>query len=82
MLNMAEYTDFGLAVKTKLLISEIKTQANLAKEVSNKTGMFVDDAYLSKILTGQRNAPKIVKAISEILNIPPQQSHNTTDTVL
>ena len=32
--------------------------------------MFVDDAYLSKILTGQRNAPKIVQAIREILDLP------------
>jgi hypothetical protein len=29
----------------------------------------VDDGYLYKILTGQRNAPKIVQAIKEILKI-------------
>ena len=67
---MAEYTRFGLAVKTKLLDHPIRTQARLAEEVSKRTDMFVDDAYLSKILTGQRNAPKISQAIREILDIP------------
>ena len=66
---MAEYTRFGLAVKMKLLDHPIRTQARLAEEVSKRTNMFVDDAYLSKILTGQRNAPKISQAIREILNI-------------
>lgn len=66
---MADYTRFGLEVKTKLLDHPIRTQARLAEEVSKKTGMFVDDAYLSKILTGQRNAPKIVQSIKEILEI-------------
>ena len=66
---MAKYTRFGLAVKTKLLNHPISTQARLAEEVSKKTDMFVDDAYLSKILTGQRSAPKIVQAIRDILEI-------------
>lgn len=34
-----------------------------------KTGLFVDSGYMYKILTGQRNAPKIVQAICEILDI-------------
>ena len=67
---MAEYTRFGLAVKTKLLNHPLRTQTQLAEELSKKTEMYVDDAYLSKILTGQRNAPKIVQAIREILDIP------------
>ena len=56
---MAEYTRFGLAVKMKLLDHPIRTQARLAEEVSKRTNMFVDDAYLSKILTGQRNATEV-----------------------
>lgn len=67
---MAEYTTLGLAVKTKLLGPPSRTQAWLAAQVSEATGMYVDAAYLSKILTGQRNAPKIVTAICEILSIP------------
>lgn len=67
---MAEYTGFGLKVKTKLLGPPNRTQAWLAEQVSASTGMYVDSAYISRILTGQRNAPKVVKAIREILNIP------------
>lgn len=74
---MAEYTAFGVAVKTRLLGPPAKTQAWLAKEVSAKTGLFVDDAYVSKILTGQRNAPKVVQAIQEILNLPDGQNQDT-----
>lgn len=70
---MAEYTGFGLAVKTKLLGPPTRTQAWLVDEVRAVTGLYVDDAYISKILTGQRNAPKIVKAIQEILELPEQK---------
>lgn len=67
---MAEYTSFGLEVKTKLLGPPNRTQTWLAEQVSALTGMYVDSAYISRILTGQRNAPKIVQAIREILDIP------------
>ena len=67
---MAESTDFGVEVKKKLLGPPRRTQAWLAGEISNRTGLVVDDPYLSKILTGQRNAPKVVQAIREILDIP------------
>lgn len=67
---MAEYTGFGLEVKTKLLGPPNRTQTWLAEQVSAATGMYVDSAYISRILTGQRNAPKVVKAIREILDIP------------
>lgn len=66
---MAEYTTFGLAVKTKLLGPPVRTQTWLAEEVRTATGLYVDDAYISKILTGQRNAPKITQAIREILDL-------------
>ena len=69
---MAKYTHFGLAVKNKLLGPPSRTQEWLAKEVSTKTGLAVDSPYISKILTGQRSASKIVRAIREILEI-----HNT-----
>ena len=74
---MAEYTGFGLEVKTRLIKSPVKTQAQLAKQVSERTGLYVD-AYISKILTGQRNAPKIVRAIREILDLPEQGQDTTT----
>lgn len=50
---------------------ETKVKKWLESEaVAEKTGLFVDSKYMHKILTGQRNAPKIVTAIREILNIP------------
>lgn len=74
---MAEYTDFGLSVKTKLLGPPTRTQAWLTEEVRAATGMYVDDAYISKILTGQRRAPKVVQAIQEILGLSDQDDGTT-----
>ena len=67
-MNCSKFTDFGLCVKTELL-RQGKEQKWLSETVSKKTGLFVDNGYMYKILTGQRNAPKIVAAICEILNI-------------
>ena len=67
-MNYSKFTDFGLCVKTELL-RQGKDQKWLEKTVSEITGLFVDNGYMYKILTGQRNAPKIVAAICEILNI-------------
>lgn len=68
MLNLSKFSDFGLCVKTKLLQIG-KDQKWLIEAVAEKTGLFVDNSYMYKILTGQRNAPKIVAAICEILSI-------------
>jgi hypothetical protein len=46
-----------------------KTQKWLAEEVTRQTGLYVDSGYMYKILTSQREAPKIVDAICEILGI-------------
>jgi hypothetical protein len=46
-----------------------KDQKWLEGAISDKTGLYVDNGYLYKIFTGQRNAPKIVEAIKEILSI-------------
>lgn len=74
-MNCSKFTDFGLCVKTKLLQMG-KEQKWLEKAVSDKTGLYVDGGYMYKILTGQRNAPKIVAAICEILSIQEQQRGN------
>jgi hypothetical protein len=68
LVNLSKFSDFGLCVKTELLRLG-KEQKWLEETVSEKTGLFVDGGYMYKILTGQRNAPKIVAAIREILNI-------------
>lgn len=67
-MNMSKFSDFGLCVKTKLLQLG-KEQKWLEEAVSEKTGLFVDGGYMYKILTGQRNAPKVVAAIKEILEL-------------
>lgn len=67
-MNKSKFSDFGLCVKTKLLQIG-KEQKWLEEEVNEKTGLYVDSGYMYKILTGQRNAPKIVTAIREILGI-------------
>ena len=66
---MANITDFGIAVKTKLLKHPLGTQEALAEEVSARTGLSVDGPYISNIMAGRRNAPKVVQAIREILDI-------------
>ncbi len=70
-MNNSKFSDFGLCVKTKLLQMG-KEQKWLEETVSEKTGLYVDNSYMYKILTGQRNAPKIVVAICELLNIQEQ----------
>lgn len=67
-MNMSKFSDFGLCVKTELL-RQGKEQKWLEEAVTKKTGLYMDNGYMHKILTGQRNAPKIVAAICEILNI-------------
>lgn len=68
MLEVCKFTEFGLCVKNKLLRAG-KEQKWLEEEVNRRTGLFVDSGYMYKILTGQRNAPKIITAIREILDI-------------
>ena len=68
MSKLSKITDFGLRVKTELL-KKSRTQKWLEEEVTKRTGLFVDSGYMHKILTGQRNAPKIVESICDILKI-------------
>lgn len=68
-MNESKFSDFGLCVKTELL-RRGKEQKWLETEVSARTGLYVDNSYMYKVLTGQRNAPKVVAAIREILSIP------------
>lgn len=65
---MTQVSGFRRAVKIAL-IDRNMTQTQLAKEVSERTGLYVDGGYLAKIYSGKRHAPKIVAAICEILDI-------------
>lgn len=66
---MAQLTEFGKEVK-KRLVDINQNQIWLINQVKGKTGLFLDSGYLNKILTGRRNAPKVVQAIREILELP------------
>ncbi len=61
-------TPFGKDIK-KRLIDIGHTQAWLIERVSEKTGLYFDRSYLSKIQTGKLATPKIISAISEILEL-------------
>ena len=63
-----KFTEFGLAVKTKLLRLG-KSQKWLEDEVTRVTGKFMDDSLMYKILTGERKGTKMVRVICEILGI-------------
>lgn len=54
------------------LIDLDKSQKWLEAEITARTGLFVDSGYMHKIMSGERKAPKIVKAIREILDIPEE----------
>lgn len=66
--KLSKVSDFGLVVKTELL-KKRRSQKWLEEEITKRTGLFVDSGYMYKILTGQRNAPKIVEAICDILDL-------------
>ena len=65
---MATLTEFGKQVKIKLIQMD-KPQKWLNEEVVKRTGLYFDDSYLHRIVTGKNNNPKIVSAIKEILEI-------------
>lgn len=64
----SKFTEFGIAVK-KALLDKGMSQKELEALVAEHTSLFVDAGYMYKILTGRRDAPKIVAAISKILDI-------------
>lgn len=67
-MDSCKLTPFGLCVKTELL-KRGKTQKWLEEEITSRTGLFADSGYMDKILKGNRNAPKVVQAIRDILEI-------------
>lgn len=75
-MDSCKFTDFGLCVKTELL-RRGKEQRWLEQEVRERTGMYMDSGYMHKILTGQRNAPKLVQSICEVLGLSVQANDIT-----
>lgn len=70
-------TPFGKAIK-KRLIDLDKPQKWLIEQVRENTGLYFDDSYLHKIVTGKLATPRIVDAITEILGIPDAAEVNVS----
>lgn len=60
--------NFEYKVKNKLLKMK-RNQAWLIEEVKKKHECYLDSAYMSKIISGKRQAPEIRKAICDVLGI-------------
>ena len=67
-MQKAVCTEFGKAIKKKLIDLD-QPQVWLIEQVKMKTGLYFDDSYLYKIVTGKLASPKVVTAIREILDI-------------
>lgn len=72
---MAKLTDFGMAVRVKLL-EKGKTQEWLVVQVRERTGDFFDSSYLWRLLhgatpgeTGRDGKPGKIEVICDILGI-------------
>ena len=77
-MDSCKFTPFGLCVKTELL-RRGKSQKWLEEEINARRGLYMDSGYMYKVLTGQRNAPKITQAIREILGLPAQEEDITEE---
>ncbi len=65
---LPKVTAFGKEIK-KRLIDKDKNQNWLIKQVGERTGLYFDDSYLYKIITGRNSPQKIVQSICEILDL-------------
>lgn len=74
-MNVGKYCNYGKEIKKRLVDIDC-TQAWLINEVKTKTGLFFDNSYLYKIMTGKNTTPKIVAAINEILDLTTNQSES------
>lgn len=61
-------TDWAKQVKHRLIDIE-KSQKWLCSEIEKSTGLSVDSGYLRRIFLGERNPPRVIAAVNEILGI-------------
>lgn len=73
-MGVATITPFGKEIKRRLIDLD-KNQTWLIEQVKQKTGLFFDSSYMSKIMTGKLSTPKITQAICEILEIQPETTN-------
>ena len=64
--------DYKSVVMHHMIDSNVNSFTELARLVHEKTGLYCDHAYMSRILSGERKAPKIRAAIAEILDLPEE----------
>lgn len=74
---MVELNDFGIKVK-KRLIDLQRTQNWLINEVRISTGMFMDNGYLQKLMTGRATSAHMCAVILDVLGM--QEAGNGTDS--
>ena len=65
---MVSCTGFGKVVK-KALVDQGRTGVWLVGQVREKTGMYFDPPYLSRLLRGQKRSRVLEEAIREILGL-------------
>jgi len=65
---MAQFTDFGKEVKHRLIDMD-RTQAWLIDEIRTRTGKYMDQSYMNKILTGTESGASIIPVIREVLGL-------------
>ena len=68
MQSKHQLTEFGKRV-VKRQIDTGLSQKELAEQVANATGKYMDATYLRKIITGQRNSDEAICALKKILNL-------------
>lgn len=66
-------TSYGKAIKKKLIDLD-KTQVWLMREITERTGLFIDSSYLNRICSGKANSARIKAAINEILELDLSES--------
>ena len=67
-MEVGNFTSFGKEIK-KRLVDLNRNQNWLIGEVAAATGLYFDNSYLYKIMTGKLSTPSITTAIMEILDI-------------
>ena len=65
---MHKYTDFGTEIRVELARKGMRT-TELCERVSERTGMYFDRSYLSRICRGKSHSPVIIQAIKKVLDI-------------
>lgn len=61
--------EFKKLVKHRLVDLNM-TQADLIREITKQTGLYLDSSYMSKIFNGKNHNQKILDSMKKILDLP------------